>query len=126
MAFAFTECPSGAYDDDEPEHRAYTYDIAEEELDDDNVVGLCAFAAPIWCPIQTHRHGPFGRRKPAPARGHRGRFSTVQRMAQAGCGASTGPAMHGTGRCTSHMADESQSQPYIPHTVVWGKAMEGR
>ena len=55
VTFEPSECPSSAYDDEEPVHRAYSYDIAEEELDDepDNIVGRCACAAPIWCPIQT-------------------------------------------------------------------------
>ena len=58
VTFDPTECPSDAYGDDEagePDYRAYSYDIAEEELDDepDNVVGRCALAAPIWYPLQT-------------------------------------------------------------------------
>ena len=58
VTFDPTECPSDAYGDDEagePDYRAYSYDIAEEELDDepDNVVGRCAIAAPIWYPLQT-------------------------------------------------------------------------
>ena len=55
VTFEPSECPSGAYEEEEPEHRAYSYDVAEEELDDDpdNVVGRCACAAPIWCPIQS-------------------------------------------------------------------------
>ena len=40
-------------DHGEPDYRAHSYDIAEEELDDepDNVVGRCAIAAPIWYPL---------------------------------------------------------------------------
>ena len=37
-----------------------------------------------------------------------------------------GPSIGAPKRPLVRLAGESQFPPYIPHTVVWGKAMEGR